>query len=61
MSYEKMKEYVESLFNVFIMINDNDEYCKNVDETISEKMKKSGKKLNFSDFFGRYGVKPPTA
>jgi hypothetical protein len=43
------------------MINDNDEYCKNVDETISEKMKKSGKKLNFSDFFGRYGVKPPTA
>ena len=43
------------------MINDNDEYCKNDDETISEKMKKSGKKLNFSDFFGSYGVKPPTA
>lgn len=28
MSYEKMKEYVESLFNVFIMINDNESVKK---------------------------------
>jgi hypothetical protein len=39
------------------MINDNDEYCKNVDETISEKMKKSEKigkffgEMHFFEFF----------
>jgi len=43
------------------MVNGNGEYCKNDDETISEKSKNSEKILTFSYFFGRYGVKPPTA
>jgi hypothetical protein len=34
---------------------------KYVVDTIREKMKKSGKMLTFSYFFGRYGVKPLNA
>jgi hypothetical protein len=43
------------------MINGDDEYCKNDDETIRKKSEKSGKMLTFSYFFGRYGVKPLNA
>jgi hypothetical protein len=43
------------------MIMDNKKKYKYTDDTISEKSKKSGKKLNFSYFFERYGVKPLTA
>jgi hypothetical protein len=33
------------------MVNGNGEYCKNVDEIISEKSEKIIKKIIFSDFF----------
>jgi hypothetical protein len=43
------------------MVISKSEKYKYAIETISEKLKKSEKKLTFSYFFGRYGVKPPTA
>jgi hypothetical protein len=42
--------FFEDIFSHFIIVNGDGKYCKNVDETISEKMKKSGKigeKVNF--------------
>jgi hypothetical protein len=43
------------------MITSKSEKYKYMVETIREKMKKSGKMLTFSYFFGRYGVKPLNA
>jgi hypothetical protein len=43
------------------MINGDDEYCKNDDETIRKKSEKSGKMLTFSYFFEGGCVKAPSA